>query len=241
MKGLGIRYSVFGIRYSVSGIRNRTEHRIPETGFTLVEIVITLTIMALLLGAAVPAIQGVIREKQALEPLTELAEMVRTARERAIRLQRPYQIGLDAEGCFASGFFPDYQGSITYQDLKNEVDAMRQEIEVAEASAARFGGEASPEPAEPQAPGAPPPLPPEPDDRDFLLRYPWPEGYQVSVRFWQDPQWETLEGALSRLWVIQPSGLSLPVLVRIEADGVTAEGRFDPLTGELVDLHSSVR
>lgn len=222
-------------------IGRNTGHRIPNIGFTLVEIVITLTIMALLLAAAVPAIQGVIREKQALEPLTELAEMVQTARDRAIRFQRPYQIGLDAQGCFASGFFPDYQGTLSYQELKNEVDALRQEAEVAQASAARFGVDANAESAEPTAPGAPPPPPPEPDDRDFLLRYPWPEGYQVSVRFWQDAQWEPLEGALSRLWVIQPTGLSLPVLVRIEAEGVSAEGRFDPLTGQLVELHSSVR
>lgn len=204
-----------------------------SSGFTLVEIIITLTVMALLLGAAVPSIRGVIREQQALEPLSALAEMVRSTRERALRLQRPYQIGLDADGCFASAFLPSYQGPPAYQDLKADVDAYRQAAELAQASAARFGTGAQGESADTSL--APP------DDQDFLLRQEWPEGYRVSVRFWQDPEWETLEGARTRLWVIQPTGLSLPVMVRLEAEGVSAEASFDPLTGELQDLHSSVR
>ena len=197
-----------------SGIQGFSSSRTPLSAFTLVEIVISLTIVAIIVGAAVPSIRGIIREQQALEPLNELAEMVRAARDRAVRLQRPYQIGLDAEGCFASAFLPHYAAPLTYQELKNEVDALQQESEAEQASAARFGVDPNAESTTPSAPGAAAPQPPEPGDLDFLLRYQWPEGYQVSVRFWKDPQWETLEGALCRLWVIQPSGISFPVQVR---------------------------
>lgn len=192
--------------------------------------------MALILGAAVPSIRGILREQQALEPLTELADMVRTTRDRAIRLQRPYQIVLDTDGCFASAFLPRYGRTLTYPDLKAEVDALRQEMELAQASAARFGVDPAGYAVETAGKPAVPP-----DDGEFLLHQAWPAGYQVSVRFWKDPQWETLEGARSKLWVIQPTGLSTPVQVRFDAEGVSAEGRFDPLTGELASLHSSVR
>lgn len=230
-----------GERGGAEGLRKRPQlsafRAPPFAAFTLVEIIVTLTIMALILGAAVPSIRGVIRERQALEPVTEFADMVRATRDRALRLQRPYQIGLDAKGCFATAFFPQYKGPLTYEDLKTELDALRQEAEVAQASAARFNAEES----SLAAGTASSELPTETDDRFFLLHYEWPAGYEVSVRFWQDPQWQTLEGALCRVWVIQPSGISVPVLIRFEADGASAEARFDPLTGEIADLRSSVR
>jgi len=200
-----------------------------RVGFTLVEVVVSLTILALILGAAVPSIRGIVREKQALGPVREFAEMARATRERALRTQRPYQIGLDAGGCYAAPFDPGYGGQASYDALRTEVEAKQLERQIEAASAARFGQDGE------NGASA------ETDDEEFLLRFEWPDGYRVRVRRFGDAEWLALEGSRVRHWVIQPTGLCLPLLLRFEADGVFAEARFHPLTAEIESLRSSVR
>ncbi len=177
-----------------------------------------MTVMALLIAASVPSIQGVIREHQAQEPLRELAVMARTVRERALRFQQPFQIGFDATGCFASAYFQPYDQVGEYETLRSEQQARELDAQLQDAAEQRFGASTE----EVAAVGS-----------DFLQRYEWPEGMRVRVRFWGDLEWEDLSGARFRRWVFQPTGIVRPLVIQFENEGVFLEATFHPMTAEI--------
>lgn len=57
--------------------------------FTLLEMVITLALAILILGTAVPAVGKAAREEALREPSREIQKLVRSARQAAIREQKP--------------------------------------------------------------------------------------------------------------------------------------------------------
>ena len=67
-------------------------------GFTLVEIIIALTIVIIIAAASIPTFKGLRAEQQALEPVQELTRMAKEARLRAMREKRPYQIVFHGTG-----------------------------------------------------------------------------------------------------------------------------------------------
>lgn len=198
-------------------------------GFTLVEIVVSLTVLALLAGALTPSINGVVKEHQAREPVRELVSMAREVRARAIRTQRPFQIGFDAEGCFASAYYKPYGGDGEYETLKREQEARMLEKEILEASEQRFGA-AEPDPYQEFEP-----------DNEFLIRYEWPEGMNVRIKPWGEHEFEQLAGNQTKRWVFQPSGMCQPLTIQMENEGVFFEARFNPLTAEIEDETSYVQ
>jgi hypothetical protein len=66
--------------------------------FTILEMVIVLAITVLLIGAATPAITGMMRAEQLKAPARELEAMAITARCNALAEQRPYQIVITGTG-----------------------------------------------------------------------------------------------------------------------------------------------
>ena len=66
--------------------------------FTILEIVMVLAITVLLIGAATPALTGMLRAEQLKAPARELEAMAITARCNALAEQRPYQIVLRPDG-----------------------------------------------------------------------------------------------------------------------------------------------
>ena len=199
-------------------IAPQTSHRqtriaslVGVSGFTLVEIVISLTVMALLIAASVPSIKGIIREHEAQEPMRELALMARMVRERAMTLQQPFQIGFDSAGCYASAYYQPYEQAEEYESLRLEQQAM-------EAGLQRFG--APIESSEQQEP-------------ILLGRYEWPDNMTVRLRFWGETEWIDLSGARFRRWVFQPTGIAKPIVVQFENQGVFLEATFNPLTAEI--------
>lgn len=75
-----------------SEVRNRI------SAFTILEIVMVLAITVLLIGAATPALTGMLRAEQLKAPARELEAMAITARCNALAEQRPYQIVLGPDG-----------------------------------------------------------------------------------------------------------------------------------------------
>lgn len=72
--------------------RQRQRQRPPAAGFTLIEIVITLSIIALLLGMTVLTINSVSSERQLRTPAEVLKDFAKQARMFAIVEQRPHQV-----------------------------------------------------------------------------------------------------------------------------------------------------
>src|SRR2546423_77873 len=68
------------------------------TAFTLIEIVIAVFILLLLLGLAVPSVNGVLADRRLHRSLDRFNDLVRQAHERSLAERRPYLIVLDEGG-----------------------------------------------------------------------------------------------------------------------------------------------
>lgn len=86
-----------GSRRGVSSLP-LSSFRFSSSAFTILEIVLVLAITALMLGAATPAITGMLLAEQLKAPARELEAMAITARCSALAEQRPYQIVITSNG-----------------------------------------------------------------------------------------------------------------------------------------------
>ncbi|MEX2581470.1 MAG: prepilin-type N-terminal cleavage/methylation domain-containing protein [Verrucomicrobiales bacterium] len=203
-----------------------------QSGFTLVELVIAITVLGILAGLAIPAIDGVQRERLAREPVNRLLLMAREVRLRAMTEQRPYQIVFDGNGFRASRFFQPYGGQEEFDRLGLELGLLEQRDAIREAS--RLRG-ISLEEAE---------IDPERERIEeglrFAAEYELDPALRYSLRFWDETQWIDMTGGQFRRWIFQPSGMCEPLKVRVEADDAFFEIEFHPLTGDLKSERSWV-
>lgn len=216
--------------------------------FTLIEIVVALTIIAVIAAIAIPTIKGLGREEKARAPVAALAALVQEVRQRAVKERRPYQIVFERGGIhgladgFPSGKREDFLAALD----EARTPPLGQEIERTEpvTTAVETAGPAGPAPAgmagqPPSAEGTPPPATPSPATSP-RWEPPWSvsialeEKTDCEVLFWGDGEWDLLEGDDLRRWVFQPSGLASPGRVRVRTAAVEVEAGFDALTGELV-------
>lgn len=201
--------------------------------FTLVEIVVALTVLAILTSLAVPAIDGIRKERLAREPVSRLLALVREARGRAMREDRPYQIVLDGQGFRASRFLRPYAGIEETETIRQQMAELAGREALVEASQARGIQMEATVPSDPR----------EEQVREglrYFEEYAFPDGLRVSVRFWNDTDWVALSGSEYRRWIFQPSGMCEPVRFRVEADGSFFEVEFHPLTGDVKSERSWV-
>lgn len=197
-----------------------------DGGFTLVELIIAISVVSILAGLAVPAIDSVKRERQAREPVNALYLAARDVRLRAMKEQRPYQIVFDREGFRAARFFQPYGGREEFDQLRLELEQLDQRDAIIEASRAR-GIQLAPEE--------------EPDLRReqveeglrFFAEYAFDPDLACSLKFWDETEWVNLSGGEFRRWIFQPSGMCEPLRVRVESDGAFFEIAFHPLTADI--------
>lgn len=203
--------------------------------FTLVELVVAITVLSILGSLAVPAIEGVQRERLAREPVNRLLLLAREVRGRAMAEERPYQILLDSEGFRATRFYHPYGGREDGETIRRELQRMAERDAIVEASRARgISMEAAPETL--------------PDPRRelveeglrFFEEYAFPDGLRVSVRFWNDTEWVSLEGSEYRRWIFQPSGMCEPMRFQVAAEDSFFEVEFHPLTADVKSERSWV-
>jgi hypothetical protein len=183
--------------------------------------VVALTVVAILVAASVPGVDGVIREHEARRPLRELQELAAVARDRALRTGLPCQVGFDRNGCFAADYIQPYGTDGEYERLLEEARVREAEARYLEASRDRFGGG-----GEESAAGAS-------AEPAFLERREWPEGVEVQVRPWGRTEWAAVTDGQFARWVFEGNGMSLPLLVRFENGPVRIEARFNSLTGDI--------
>ena len=206
--------------------------------FTLIEIVVALTILAVVMAIAIPTLKGLDQDEKLRAPIKQLAEIVQEARTHAMREGRSYQIVFEREGIHASpSMFPFEKRDEFLKFLEEmrtpprpeeieRLQAERQNVQREQVANARTVEELPGEKRESEEPP--------------LFKMPWtvtipiPEGTECEVLMWGDGEWDLIEGDKMRRWTFQPTGMANPARVRLRKEGTEIEGGFDLLTGELV-------
>ncbi len=212
--------------------------------FTLIEIVIVMTILAVLAAAMVPTFKGLQNERVAREPITELTRIAKEARLRAMKERRPYQVALSAQGFTATRYFDPYLNAAHLAEFLIAVDQaeaeaptadlralaqLEQETKDREMSKAEIAD--APALATPQTPNDPATAP---KPLEWTERYTLPEGTTYSVKYWHEQQPTPIEGEIVKLWVFQPSGICEPIKLSIQRAGVVYDVEYSSLTVDIV-------
>lgn len=205
-------------------------------GFTLVEIIIALTIVVIITAGAIPSFRGFRDEQIAREPVTALVRMAKEARLRAMQEKRPYQIAFYNSGFTASRYFNPYL----------QLAELNEFIASAEAglTGIRDDGIAD-EPDDAPASGRPntslalAPPPPKLDNQ-WNESYELPQGTNYTLQFWHELVATPIEGELVKLWVFQPTGICQPLTIELSRESVSFHIEFSALTAditrEIIDL-----
>lgn len=196
-------------------------------GFTLVEMVVALTIIAILLTLAFPAMKALSEEEEASH-ITEFLDLSRAMRARAMSERRPYQIVFDQQAIYGLRYFYPYNEESTFEEFlaKRDEERQRRKEEIKRMEVHRM------QMAQDTPETAPPPLP-NVDDEYFVRKIPLAEGTTIEVLPWGALEWSSLDGGEIHRWVFQPAGLCDPLRVRFGVEGQWHELSFEALTGEL--------
>ena len=209
---------------------NRHSHRHRAANwrhaFTLIEIVVALTIISVIAAVAVPTLRGLDRDEKARVPIKTLAEVVQEVRQRAMQERRAYQIVFEREGFHASAAMYPYAKR---DEFLKHLEELRMPP-IAEAIQRPVALRQEVTNGHPEA-GAPPE--PQGIEMPWTLSVPLAEGTECEVLMWGDGDWELMEGEKLRRWVFQPTGMANPAQVRLRTRDSELEGRFDLLTGEM--------
>ena len=194
--------------------------------FTLIEIVVALTIISVIAAVAIPTMRGLDRDEKARVPIKTLAEVVQEVRQRAMQERRAYQIVFEREGFHASAAMYPYAKR---DEFLKHLEELRMPP-VAEAIERPVALRQEVTNGHPETGGAPEP---QAVEMPWTLSVPLEEGMECEVLMWGDGDWELMEGEKLRRWVFQPTGMANPAQVRLRTRDSELEGRFDLLTGEL--------
>lgn len=210
-----IRHSSFSIRHSAAG-------------FTLVEIIVALTIVGVLAAATIPMLKGFNDERLAREPVAALVKLAREARYRAMTEKRPYQIAFHATGFTASRYSNPYLTRAELLELIQTSQSPPAEAESFEKNDLENGGGATKTTELPLAP------PPPKFDEHWTQSYDAPSDMKYAIQYWHDTDATFLEGDLVKLWVFQPSGICQPLRVHVERQSAIFDIEFGALTADII-------
>ena len=183
--------------------------------FTLVEIVVSLTVIAVIAAVAIPTMKGLTRDEKIREPMAALAAMVQETRHRALREGKSYQIVFEPGGIHATPSMYPYE---KLEDYLKHLEEMRRPPaqEVVQEAAFEM----------PETAGA------APAETPWTMTIPLDENTRSSVLLWGDGEWDQIERGELRRWEFQASGMASPARVRLRLSGMEMEAGFDALTGE---------
>lgn len=206
-------------------------------GFTLLEIVIVLTLLAVLAAASIPSVRSLRDEQVAREPVTALAKMAKEARLHAMKDRRPYQIAFTTKGFAATRYLSPYLQLSQLDEFVQKAENDEQQREEAgmkdtPPDSDQPNGNDDSNPPPPSAPGQP--APPPKGFKEWTQNYQLPEGTHCSVQYWHEQEPTAIEGDAVKLWVFQPTGLVTPLTVTIDRESASFSASFSGLTADIV-------
>lgn len=202
------------------------------SGFTLVELILVLTILAVLAGASVPTVIGLQQDKEARQPIEALSKLAKATRLRAMKEKRPYQIAFTSTGFTATRYLSPYMQAVQIDEFIQR--SALEEEQKKEAGLLEENGDQAVPPGEngqtPPANGAAP----TPAFREWTEKVTLPEGVTCSVKYWYESAPVMMENTAVRLWVFQPTGLVTPLTVGIHYERGNYTASFNALTADIV-------
>ncbi|MEZ0389823.1 MAG: prepilin-type N-terminal cleavage/methylation domain-containing protein [Verrucomicrobium sp.] len=202
-------------------------------GFTLLEVILVLTLLALMAAASVPAVRGLRDEAQAREPLNSLARLAKQTRLKAMQDRRPYQIAFTSTGFKATRYLSPYLQAAQIEEFiqKSALESQQKEEAGVDQEEAPQG------PLEAAAPGTNVPASgsaPAPAYKEWMESVTLPEGMTCSVQEWYDSEPTPVGDNALKLWVFQPSGMVTPITVTLQLNNNFYKADFSPLTADIV-------
>ena len=215
----------------------RSSFSLSRGGFTLVEIVIALTLLIIIAAASIPTFRGLRAEQAAREPIQELTRMAKEARLKAMREKKAYQIVIHSGGFTASRYLSPYLQLADLNEfmvsVAQEAEAPPDEEELAnETNASRPTGDQVIYTK--SATG-------NSDFKDWTEEYKLPEGTRVSVQYWHELTPVAVEGEIVKLWVFQPTGICQPLKVSLENETASIQIEFASLTADIVRESTDIK
>jgi type II secretory pathway pseudopilin PulG len=199
-------------------------------GFTLIEIVLVLTLLIVIIAASVPAVQGLKDEQIAREPVAALAAMAKETRLHAMSDKRPYQIAFTSRGFSATRYFSPYIQAAQLEEFMQKVQndtAEREELGMSEEEAQAIKDKKANPSGTASAPSDHP-------FKEWTQSYKLPENTHYSTQFWYETEPIQIEGEIVKLWVFQPSGIVAPLTVHLARESATFDASFNALTADIV-------
>jgi type II secretory pathway pseudopilin PulG len=220
----------------------------------MVELIIVLAIIACLVAASVPSIRGMKNQEIAREPLQHLAELAKQARLHAIKEKRPYQIVFSEKSFTATRYISPYL-QLADLDKFMQTAQSNEDADTQSAQQPEANNLANPDdPNSGPAPGATTsstsgtvtnannnsntsgvqqaaqvhPF------KEWTDSYTLPEGVTYSVQNWYEPSPTDMAGDMVKLWVFQPSGMTMPLTVHISRENASFDATFNSLTADIV-------
>ncbi len=204
----------------------------PRGGFTLVELVLVLTILAVLAGASIPTVVGLQQDREARKPIEALALLAKETRLRAMKEKRPYQIAFTGKGFTATRYLSPYLQAAQIDEFL-EKSALEAEQKKEAGLLSENGTPVTAPSPEAAAPGEIS-GPAAPAFQEWTKQYELPEGVHYSVKYWYEPADVPIEDTMVRLWVFQPTGLVTPLKVSITYEHGSYTATFNALTADIV-------
>ena len=179
-------------------------------GFTLIELVVTLFIITLIIGAATMSLNSSGPKKDLLRPAVKMKVFAREALALARNTQRPHSIVM------TPGSFVLRETFMRQEDIDESLDPKRQEggrrrdfkidedDEVAEGAAARV-----------------------------VKSYDLDEGTEIQVRHFNERDWSPVTKDKIGEWNFYTSGICDPIMIRFDTEQGFIEMEFNPLTAKV--------
>jgi type II secretory pathway pseudopilin PulG len=212
-----------------------------QGGFTLLEIVIVLTLLIIIAALSVPTMRGLKDEEAARAPISELADMVKETRLQAMKDQRPYQIAFTSMGFSATRYFSPYMQAAQLEEFtqKIEIDE-EQRAEIAPSIATSDPVDPSKTAATPST-NAPGQQSSDVPFKEWTRKYKLPDNLRYSVQLWYEIDPTPIEGDVVKLWVFQPSGIVIPMTLSLDRDNAHFDISFNALTGDIAKESSQLK
>jgi prepilin-type N-terminal cleavage/methylation domain-containing protein len=227
-------------------------------GFTLIEIVVVLALLAVVVAGTIPSMKGFKDEQIASEPLERLKTMAKETRLHAIREKRPYQIVFTEKRFQATRYLSPY---LQLADLDRFLETAKVSEDQDEAAKADPNLAAAADLAQPGNASLTPTPPPgnnafnpnananaanSPQQvqsihpfKEWTDSYTLPQGVTYTVQNWYEVTPTEIAGDVVKLWVFQPSGMCMPVTVHMERATASLEATFNALTADVTKESSS--